>query len=335
MSSLIPQGSINASIAASISTATLLQPLDYYKTILQLTYGKSPLNIPAQPKYLFSGLSAVNLSIFVKSFVRFQTFNYCNEKLLKLGNEDTNNPGLLISSLIAGVAESIAIVPFENVKVNMIESSLYNTPDAKPNPFGIPQAKKFKNIVKKHNLDNKGISKANQDFLEVAPLSRKVIEQDNLKKTSSISKNVFKSVQLIYKNRGLYGFFKGMNVTILRQCSNSIGFFSSYMLFKQLVDPNNKNSDSNYLKFGLSLMSSIFIVMLNQPLDVIKSRFQSELYNNSGSVKCKNSLECAFRIYVEEGGFKKLYAGWFPRLIKISMSGSLMMIFVNYFETML
>lgn len=334
--------SLAPSIAASLVTATLLYPLDYYKSILQLTYGSSPLKLPNQPKHFFAGLSAVNVSVFFKAFTRFGTFNYFNKKFNVSNNQ--NNPGLLISSLLAGVSESVVIIPFENVKINLIQSSLYNSLGHQSNPFGLPatgtgakaavaasNASKpaFKSTGPKHHNNTNA-----KDIFKTAPklssaVNPAIAAASPAKAPQLYSKHFFDAIANIYKTQGLYGFFKGTNMTLLRQCSNSIGFFSTYNSLKQLLDPNNHNSDSNVIKFGLNLATSLVIVAFNQPIDLIKSRFQADIYNGQ---KYKNSLDCAFKVYVQEGGIAKLYTGALPRLVKVSISGSIMMVFLGYFE---
>lgn len=306
--------SLGSSIGAALVTATLLHPLEYYKSLQQLTYAAQPLKIPDQPKFFFSGLGAVNLSIFAKTSTRFGVFHYCNRVL---GASDANNPGLLALSLIAGVVESLVIVPFENVKVNMIESSLYNSL-GKGNHFGVPTSK-----VAAALRSASGPVHSNDIFKAAPPLKNKAPETPKF-----VSANTLQAVKNVYALKGLYGFFKGTNVTLVRQCTNSIGFFGTYTSLKQLLDPNQTKLEDGLLRFGLNFASSLVIIFLNQPIDVIKTRFQSSVYEG----QYKNSLQCAYKIYATEGGFLKLYAGAIPRFVKVSVNGSLMMIFFSYFE---
>ncbi|GMM37331.1 hypothetical protein DASC09_046560 [Saccharomycopsis crataegensis] len=326
--------SIAPSICASLVTSTLLYPLDYYKTLQQLSYGSRNVVLPDQPKYFFSGLSAVNTSVFFKSFVRFGTFNYFN-KLIDSTNSP-NNPGLLISSLFAGVSESLVIVPFENIKINLIESSLYNSLPGTSNPHGLPgqfAAGAVNNQIPINRPKTNTTTNNKANIFAVASPKVKDLKKSGINIGEMTSKNIIEGAKIVYNRNGVYGFFKGTNMTLLRQCSNSVGFFTTYSALKQLLDPNNTKSNySDAIKFGINLASSLFIVGLNQPIDVIKTRFQSELYSH---LKYKNSLHCAYKIYATEGGFKKLYAGALPRLVKVSVSGSIMMVFFNYFEQLM
>lgn len=308
------------SIGASVATATLLYPLDYYKTVSQLTYGRALVQAPNQPKFFFAGLLAMNLCVIPKAATRFWVFNYVNNVF---GASDSKaNPGVIFSSLLAGTLESLVIVPFENVKINMIESSMYLANHK--NPFSLP-LKGHKPVVK---TDSKVFAKPavktdSKIFATAKPVQR-------LEKLLPVSKNILEAVRNVYKADGMYGYFKGANVTLLRQWSSSAAFFWAYNSVKQVIRPEENENESSIPAILSTAVAALAVVAINQPIDVIKSRFQSSHYKQ---LKYRNLLDCAYKMYVTEGGLAKLYAGLLPRLIRVSLNGSLMMIFFSYLET--
>lgn len=64
-----------------------------------------------------------------------------------------------------------------------------------------------------------------------------------------------------------------------------------------------------------SHLDEVAVVALTQPIDMFKTRMQSK----HACFTYKNSLNCAYRIFIEEG-FSKLWKGWAARLLKVSLS---------------
>ncbi|ODV73766.1 mitochondrial carrier, partial [Cyberlindnera jadinii NRRL Y-1542] len=126
--------------------------------------------------------------------------------------------------------------------------------------------------------------------------------------------NFLQATQEIYQTRGFRGFVQGTVPTLLRQCTNSAVRFGTYTWLRSLF--GHSGEMNTYLTFTIGVTSSVVVVAVTQPIDVIKTRMQSRetfyLY--------KNSLNCAYRIFVEEG-VKAFWAGWFPRLLKVGTSG--------------
>lgn len=137
------------------------------------------------------------------------------------------------------------------------------------------------------------------------------------------------AVPIIYRERGIAGFFAGFVPTTARQAANSAVRFGSYNFFKQAaqsyVTPGEKLSTP--ATFSIGAMAGLVTVLVTQPLDTIKTRMQSiearSLYGNS--------FKCASLIFKEEGVLT-FWSGVAPRLARLVMSGAI--VFTMYEKCM-
>lgn len=138
------------------------------------------------------------------------------------------------------------------------------------------------------------------------------------------------AVPIIYRERGVAGFFAGFVPTTARQAANSAVRFGSYNFFKQAVTqsyvtPGEKLSTP--ATFGIGALAGLVTVLVTQPLDTIKTRMQSlEARTEYG-----NSVRCASRILREEGVLT-FWSGVAPRLARLVMSGAI--VFTMYEKCM-
>lgn len=244
-------------------------------------------------RQFFIGLSPLVTEAIVKTVVRFSAFDWACDVL----RDPEQNPGsplrgarLLTAGAIAGFAESICIVPFENIKTCMIEGYLVSL-----------GAKLPRNEMRR-SADT--------------PLSRRPTihrVQKEYKITNLPATGIIKD---IYKQRGFRGFWQGTMPTLLRQVGNSTVRFTSFTAFRQMVPAHLRENE--YVASGLGIVSSGAIVVLTQPLDVIKTRQQSQI----GKLQYKNSINCAYRIFIQEG-VRTFWAGSAPRFFKVALSGSI------------
>ena len=115
--------------------------------------------------------------------------------------------------------------------------------------------------------------------------------------------------------------------TVFRQVSNSTVRFTAYTTLKQLISPTQPLNE--VYAFGIGLFSSCAVVALTQPIDVVKTRMQSK----TAHYFYKNSLNCAYRVFVEEG-MVSLWKGWLPRLFKVGLSGGISFGVYQYVENL-
>ncbi|KAL2862906.1 putative mitochondrial tricarboxylate transporter (Ctp) [Aspergillus lucknowensis] len=134
---------------------------------------------------------------------------------------------------------------------------------------------------------------------------------------------------VIFRERGIRGFFQGFVPTTARQAANSATRFSSYTMLKQMAEgyvaPGEKLGTAS--TFALGGMAGLITVYVTQPLDTVKTRMQSL----EASRNYKNSFVCAARILKDEGIFT-FWSGAVPRLARLIMSGGI--VFTMYEKSM-
>ncbi|KAH3672179.1 hypothetical protein WICMUC_004408 [Wickerhamomyces mucosus] len=296
-----------AGVSASIVQTSLTYPFEYIKTVQQLHRkvpdfsGRLPQNVDilgSQFKSIFAGSFALNVGNALKSSSRFIVFNYAS-KFMSTENGKTSAPRLVIAGAMTGFIEALWIIPFENIKTLMIENSV--RVNQKLQEQELPKEPPIKKTFHKatNAFENHPFVKAKK-YYDLHPA---VTSLDAIKE--------------IYTTKGFRGFFQGLSPTLIRQVSNSAVRFGTYTSLRQLFVPNGSEVNT-YLSFTLGIISSVMVVAVTQPIDIVKTRMQSRetpyLY--------KNSLNCAYRIFVEEG-VRVFWNGWFPRLLKVSTSGGI------------
>ncbi|KAI1863433.1 uncharacterized protein JN550_009544 [Neoarthrinium moseri] len=151
---------------------------------------------------------------------------------------------------------------------------------------------------------------------------------DDRKRANPRMKGFLDAIPIIYKERGIKGFFQGLVPTAARQSANSAVRFGSYTSLKQLAEsytaPGEKLGALG--TFGIGGVAGAITVYATQPLDTIKTRMQSiEAKSVYG-----NSFRCASMIFKQEGVLT-FWSGAVPRLGRLILSGGI--VFTMYEKT--
>jgi solute carrier family 25 (mitochondrial citrate transporter), member 1 len=97
---------------------------------------------------------------------------------------------------------------------------------------------------------------------------------------------------------------------------NSMVWYSTYSALQQLMDPS-RDSITELELLGMGFASSLAVVAVTQPMDIIKTRMQSRDYR----VVYKDMMTCIALIFFREGA-GKFWAGAVPRFVKVSCSST-------------
>ncbi|KAK2877829.1 hypothetical protein FQN49_001147 [Arthroderma sp. PD_2] len=134
---------------------------------------------------------------------------------------------------------------------------------------------------------------------------------------------------IIFRERGIRGFFQGFIPTTARQAANSATRFGSYTTLRQFaqgyIAPGEKLGTVS--TFAIGGMAGLITVYVTQPLDTVKTRMQSLEARTS----YKNSFDCVAKILRDEGIFT-FWSGAVPRLARLVLSGGI--VFTMYEKTM-
>ncbi|CAB4256225.1 Mrx20p [Maudiozyma barnettii] len=325
-----------AGSATAVFKTTLTQPFEYIKTVSQLrkTIPGIKQTVAIQPvKTYFVGCSILNIGAILKTGARFGTF----ERVCQLmkgpdATPETQLAGwqMAVAGIITGSVESLWIIPFENIKTRMIENSMIlNDRNDKIESI----KRKQNNLTMEKTITNETVTKGKTFHKKISQVTSAEAMNPRYQAYLQYEKNpsvgMFNTIVETYRTRGLGGFVQGGMPTILRQIGNSMVRFTVYTsLKKQLVNPGEPLNET--IAFILGATTSIAVVSLTQPFDVIKTKMQSK----DAWKQYKNSLNCCYQIFINEGWIS-LWKGSVPRLFKVGVSGGISFGIYQYVENLI
>lgn len=316
-----------AGTIASFAENTITFPLEYVKTRRQLAVrplsasNLPPFIIPHLTSVFYQGWSAFVLGNTIKTWLRFRVFNSAT-KFMSDGNEKRPGaPVVVVSGMMTGIVETMVVVPFENIKITMIEASSIGKGAAEGAlpPLGSLNTRivsapdqQVKQIPQDTQLGENGRLQN-----PVRPVAKQSVTSGVHPITEKLG--MLRMVCDMYRYRGLRAFIQGFNPTVTRQVSNSVLQFTSWNALAQMMSPDGEEKMSlQALLIGSGLAAAVE-ALTTQPLDVLKTRMQSA----NGRVLYGNSLVCAYKIFTEEG-WKQFWAGIGPRWIRKWVGGGIM-----------
>lgn len=129
--------------------------------------------------------------------------------------------------------------------------------------------------------------------------------------------NAFQTAITIVREEGLSALYKGILPTMMRQGCNQAVNFSTYNLFKKkLLEIQNKTELDHHESLILGGVSGGFGPLLNNPLDVVKTRMQKQVITTEIDPKYRGIIQSVGVIAREEGNMA-LWRGITPRLMRI------------------
>ncbi|XP_015184380.1 PREDICTED: mitochondrial 2-oxodicarboxylate carrier isoform X2 [Polistes dominula] len=129
---------------------------------------------------------------------------------------------------------------------------------------------------------------------------------------------------------GLNGLYRGLSATIMRNAVFNSFYFGFYHSVKNYI-PVNKDPLLEFgTKVSLGFVSGTVASCLNIPFDVAKSRIQGP----QGNIQYKGTLNTICIIYKNEG-FKALYKGLLPKVLRLGPGGAIMLVVYDYMHVYL
>ncbi|KAJ8077989.1 Mitochondrial carrier protein ymc2 [Marasmius tenuissimus] len=128
----------------------------------------------------------------------------------------------------------------------------------------------------------------------------------------------FDAIKKIYSAHGIAGIFKGQGVTFLREAT---GYGVYFLAYEKLVQREiatkgirrDQISPVNAVLYGAAAGYALWAVIY--PIDMIKSRMQTDGFSPETGRKYKNSLDCVRQVWRAEG-FRAFTRGLGPTLIR-------------------
>ncbi|XP_047355806.1 mitochondrial 2-oxodicarboxylate carrier isoform X2 [Vespa velutina] len=124
---------------------------------------------------------------------------------------------------------------------------------------------------------------------------------------------------------GLNGLYKGLTATMMRNAVFNSFYFGFYHSVKSYIPVNKEPLLEFVTKVGLGFVSGTVASCLNIPFDVAKSRIQGP----QGNIQYKGTLNTICIIYKNEG-FKALYKGLLPKVLRLGPGGAIMLVVYDY-----
>lgn len=130
-------------------------------------------------------------------------------------------------------------------------------------------------------------------------------------------KNVFDCARYIIQTYGIKGGLQGLTPTILRNAFGYSSYFTCFEFLKRKLKSNNEtleklNASTILLSGGIS---GILFWTLTYNIDVVKSAMMADALVKDERLY-KNTLDCLLKLYQTEGGYKRLWKGYLPCLLR-------------------
>ena len=241
---------------------------------------------------------------------------------------ETEKKKRIIFAPIAGIVEATIMQPFDTIKV-LKQSNQYNGLSATINKKGVRYLYKGLTPFMGQMFVKYGLRFSAFEFLRgnnntfksnlCAGIGAGIVEsvfitpfelvKTNLQTRNSLTDPV-QATRRIIKNNGNLGMFRGFATTALRQSINQGSNFTTYMFLRDKII--KKDEKPSILKITASAMISGSIgPLLNNPFDVIKTRYMNPAYNY-------NSIYSAFNQILRKEGIGALWKGIHLRLFRVA-----------------
>jgi len=170
---------------------------------------------------------------------------------------------------------------------------------------------------------------ATEAAIWITPSERlKILRQSMVNESKPIHTGLVSSVQIILKDQGIAGVYRGLWPTVFR---NSLSIGLRFAMYGQINRMICAWRGSKIKGFWDPLFSGAFVggitTILNNPIDVVKSRMQADSAGTGSGRMYKSTSHCIKAVFVEFGvlGFM---SGLRARILKVSIGQAV--IFFTY-----
>ncbi|KAG7665480.1 uncharacterized protein J8A68_001168 [[Candida] subhashii] len=286
------------------------------------------------------GCSALVLGAVFKNSTRLIAYNWSSNFMAVDTHDNTKKtsaPRLVIAGVMSAFAETLWLIPFENIKIRMVQNqSLVN--EFKRNkelvsivPSG-NQSNKPKNIFYKQYVsphqyftgDVIDQYKGGEPPSKFKPYKPTPIDKLKVHYNKHPSLTLLGTIKEMHQLQGIRAFTSGTLITFARQIGVSWVWLSTYNATRQLIDPHNKepswfgHKHTAIQSTGLHLISSLAVIAVT----LGNLHYFSVYVDFLPFVNSNDSLRTAYRLVLQEGP-TVLFKGALPRGLKVLLSGGL------------
>jgi len=149
----------------------------------------------------------------------------------------------------------------------------------------------------------------------------------NPNQTGSTFRHVFNSVGSLVREKGLVSLWRGLELTLWRDVPFSGIYWTGYEFLRRRFKNNHifaQGGEAAFFEeaFVSGWLSGTFAAFVTQPFDVSKTRRQVYVMKDGGS-EVTSTLRLMGLIWREEG-FRGLWKGYVPRMLKVAPACAIM-----------
>ncbi|KAG5437281.1 hypothetical protein PCANB_001074 [Pneumocystis canis] len=195
----------------------------------------------------------------------------------------------------------------------------------------------YRNIFKREKMDQTlslitGATAGATESLVVVPFELiKIRLQD--KTSASKYKSTFDCVRKIINTEGPFAFYNGLEATMLRHVMWNSGYFGVIFMVQEKIRSFSWKTDERFNNFIAGTLGGISGTLLNTPFDVAKSRIQNTPKIPGQIPKYNWTIPSLCVIYKEEG-FRALYKGFIPKVIRLGPGGGILLVVFDQTSTL-
>ncbi|XP_046801583.1 mitochondrial 2-oxodicarboxylate carrier isoform X2 [Lucilia cuprina] len=157
----------------------------------------------------------------------------------------------------------------------------------------------------------------------------KVAQQADKSKMKEAQSTWTVTKQIIQKDGfGFRGLNKGVTATMGRNGVFNMVYFGFYHSVKDIIPAYNDHTKEFLRKVAIGFTSGTLACFVNIPFDVAKSRIQGP-QPQPGVIKYKSTFGSIRLVYREEG-FRALYKGLVPKVMRLGPGGAIMLLVFEY-----
>jgi solute carrier family 25 citrate transporter 1 len=129
--------------------------------------------------------------------------------------------------------------------------------------------------------------------------------------------NVLQTAMVITREEGIGALYKGVVPTMLRQgCNQAVNFTAYNAIKKNIMDWQGTSSLEHWQSLAIGGLSGGMGPLVNNPLDVVKTRLQKQVVTPGKQPKYRGLLQ-SMTVIAREEGVLALWKGITPRLLRI------------------
>ncbi|KAJ1965888.1 hypothetical protein GGI12_000460 [Dipsacomyces acuminosporus] len=144
-------------------------------------------------------------------------------------------------------------------------------------------------------------------------------------------KSTFDCIKKIRAEEGIKAFTNGLEPTIWRHALWNGGYFGSIFGIRELLPKAETKKGELAVNFAAGAIGGTIGTTLNTPSDVVKSRIQS--HNMANGPPRYRTFFAGARTIAREEGFRSLYKGYVPKVMRLCPGGGILLIVYDQVTT--